>query len=106
MNRKTLTGRELIDDLIERQNYLAGEEIPNHGICMIQRQVFTVGLFTGCDAGGRRAVYHFNTFPGAMSALGEWKRNGGTSPHPPGNWRKYKSETGEILNPLYKKNGL
>jgi hypothetical protein len=106
MNKRTLTGVGLIRHLIEREHYVYGEEIPKHGVCMIARQIYDAGLFVNCDESGRGGVYHFKTITGAMQALGEWKRNGGSTAHPPGNWRKYKSPTGELLNPMYNEKNI
>jgi hypothetical protein len=106
MNKKTLAGRELIAELIDRQKYLYGEDIPNHGVCMIRKALYHIEILTNCDWSGGGGVYSFNTLAGAMQALNLWMKNGGKSAHPPGNWRKYKSPTGEILNPVYRQNAM
>jgi hypothetical protein len=106
MNKKTLSANEVIRHLIDKEKYLYGEFIPFHGVCMIQRTIYAVAIYTHCSLEERGGHYVFNSIVGAMQALSDWQKNEGKTPHPPGNWMKYKSQTGDIVNPLYNKNAL
>jgi len=79
----------LIPDLW-RNEILAEREIPNLGLCVIQRFAFTAGLLTNVSFDGLSYDYHARyCYPAtheALRALVSWDGTG----DPPGEWVKEK----------------
>lgn len=79
--------------------YTCVVEVPGKGICGLGVMITTTGLFINLDKEGYQGRYCYHTFQEAMNALMSWS---GNTEHPPGNWIKYKSLNGSIINPNYK----
>jgi len=86
----------LYDQLKEAEEYYYEvREIPERGICGLQRMLYTVGLFYDIKeptVGGR---YCYKNRADAVQAIREWNGIG----DPPGPWIKHKGRAGEYSNP-------
>jgi hypothetical protein len=64
--------------------YAAAREIPDRGICGINRGLFSAYLFHGITPDGYAGKYTYKTITEAHNALDAWDGTG----DPPGNWYK------------------
>lgn len=74
--------------------YFEFKNIPGHGLCALQRMIFTVGLFVGITEDYYKGRYCYPDLRSAKDAIREWDGTG----DPPGDWIKYKGLGGERSN--------
>lgn len=80
---------------LEENDYMGIREVPGHGVCGLQRFMFTSAIVCGMDYTGRRYRYCYHTLAEAALALMEWDGQG----HPGGDWIVRKGEGGDVPNP-------
>jgi hypothetical protein len=76
------------------EDYFEIREIPNRGVCGLERMIYTVGLFYNMNAFFYEGRYCYPTLADAKEAIRNWNGEG----DPSGNWIKHKGRI-EYSNP-------
>lgn len=79
---------------LKTEGYFEFRKVPNHGICGLQKFVFTTGIIIGLNPNGYYGRYCYSNEHEASDELKKWDGSG----DPKGNWLKYKGEGGERTN--------
>lgn len=82
---------QLLRQLTLQDGYAEVQEIEGHGICGINRFIYTTGLVMRLDSVGYTGRYCYHTYAEARAAINMWDGRG----DPPGEWIKYKGKGGE-----------
>jgi len=81
---------------LEEQGYTNLREIPGHGLCGIQRMLFTYALYCHIDSSGFGPYrFCYPQFFDALDAIEQWDGKD----LPPGKWIKCKGVFGDFRNP-------
>lgn len=86
---------EKMQKILDENGYFEAKEIEGHGICALERFMFTIAISCGLDETGRQYRYCYPNLLEAVIAFDEWDGKG----HPPGPWIKRKGLRGDLRNP-------